>query len=225
MNNISDNNEKYITLCILENAILQRKKIAAVRRILIEAYTNLMEKSVEAGQNEFCCKALKLTQMLKNPEEECNMSPQELRADLAENRFSRWEYADIQLALKKTIALISMNYRLCPVDSDVSKLSYGDILINLHNKVEEYNSFSYEDAVDFATEFPDIAESVATNFVEIMLTTLVSENHFEEEVTRIHNKYVRILQHAEDAKSMNRRLYGHVEAPFEFLTRYSKIRN
>ena len=215
----------YIRLCILENAIRRRSRIDKVRAMLVDAFTSTLERDEDV---QHMLRVGNLAALLENPEAEKPYTKPERKAVL--DKLRDYEHADFDQSLKQAIASWSMTFRLGPLTIDADTLNYEDILLNLESKRDAYmkkltDSGVYMTHEELLVECHELLDVASESFVNVMAVNLFEPRRFSEFYMKLHCKAVDLFTAAhdiDDEEGAHEYMYGHVVAPFSFMS-YEKI--
>ena len=225
MNQLTDEQntslEHYFGLSILEQAILRRSRVAEVRSVLEEHFIEKLEQDDEVQA------LTQVGELLKDmhPEADLPIVFQGPRQAVM-HKLSRYEHADFEECLKKSIAYLALVYRLCSFTDVVDyKLNYEDILTNLDSKRQRYldqltDSGIFIDTKALIDEHPHILDNCADAFIDLLANNFMEPKRFKMKaadllVSRL--KMFSSIDGSAEADEAHEYMYGHVKAPFDFL--------
>jgi len=193
--------------------------------MLVEAFTDILKKDDEVQELIAAGKLLQTIGAIEDGEDD-DVPPIMLGARQAVlSRLSSYEHADIDKCLKRSIAYISMVYRLCPFTAvTTDQLNYEDILVNLDSKRQSYleqlhDSGMYMTHEELLAEYPEMLDECSRTFIDQLATNLFDPTKFYSDVASLMRKAVRMFieAHSDDMEEeAHEYMYGHVKAPFEF---------
>ena len=244
MNQLTDEQntslEHYFTLSILEQAILRRSRVAEVRSVLEEHFIGrlVQDDEVQALINEYVTMmtgfpVIQVGELLKDAHLESSSIFQGPRqavlrklSYLKQRLLSRYEHADFEECLKKSIAYLALVYRLCSFTDVIDyKLNYEDILTNLDSKRQRYldqltDSGIFIDTKALIDEHPHILDNCADAFISLLANNLSKPERFKIKAADLLVSYVKMFSSIDgsaEADEAHEYMYGHVKAPFDFL--------